>query len=32
MILLIQRVGLPNADGSDLRRELQQLAVDAIKQ
>lgn len=31
VILLIQRVGLPNADGSDLRRELQQLAVDAIK-
>ena len=30
-ILLIQRVGLPNADGSDLRRELQQLAVDASK-
>ncbi|MFM9964645.1 MAG: serine hydrolase domain-containing protein [Planctomycetaceae bacterium] len=31
VILLIQRVGLPNADGSELRRELQQLAVDAIK-
>ena len=31
VILLIQRVGLPNADGSDLRRELQQLAVDALK-
>lgn len=31
VILLIQRVGLQNADGSDLRRELQQLAVDAIK-
>ena len=31
VILLIQRVGLPNADGSDLRRELQQLAVEAIK-
>ncbi len=31
VILLIQRVGLPNADGSDIRRELQQLAVDAIK-
>ena len=31
VILLIQRVGLPNADGSDLRRELQQIAVDAIK-
>ena len=31
VILLIQRVGLANADGSDIRRELQQLAVDAIK-
>ncbi len=31
VILLIQRVGLQNADGSDLRRELQQLAVDATK-
>lgn len=31
VILLIQRVGLPNADGSDLRRELQQLAVDAMR-
>ncbi len=31
VILLIQRVGLQNADGSDLRRELQQLAVEAIK-
>ena len=31
VILLIQRVGLPNADGSDLRRELQKLAVEAIK-
>ena len=31
VILLIQRVGLPNADGSDLRRELQQLSVEAIK-
>jgi CubicO group peptidase (beta-lactamase class C family) len=31
VILLIQRVGLPNADGSDLRREVQQLAVDAVK-
>lgn len=31
VILLIQRVGLPNADGSDIRRELQQLAVDAIQ-
>ena len=31
MVLLIQRVGLPNADGSELRRTLQQLTVDAIK-
>ncbi|MBC7819244.1 MAG: beta-lactamase family protein [Planctomycetaceae bacterium] len=31
VVLLIQRVGLPNADGSDLRRELQQLAIEAIK-
>ena len=29
MILLIQRTGLPNADASDLRRELQRLAVEA---
>jgi CubicO group peptidase (beta-lactamase class C family) len=31
MILLIQRTGLPNSDASDLRRDLQQLAVDAIR-
>jgi CubicO group peptidase (beta-lactamase class C family) len=31
VILLIQRTGLPNADGSELRRELQRLAVDAIR-
>jgi CubicO group peptidase (beta-lactamase class C family) len=31
VILLIQRTGLPNADGSELRRELQRLAVEAIK-
>jgi CubicO group peptidase (beta-lactamase class C family) len=31
VILLIQRTGLPNADGSDLRKELQRLAVEAIK-
>ena len=31
VILLFQRVGLPNADGSDIRRDLQQLAVDALK-
>jgi CubicO group peptidase (beta-lactamase class C family) len=30
MILLIQRVGLPNGDASDMRRELQKLAVAAI--
>jgi CubicO group peptidase (beta-lactamase class C family) len=32
VILLIQRTGLPNADGSELRRELQTIAVQAIKQ
>jgi CubicO group peptidase (beta-lactamase class C family) len=31
VILLIQRTGLPNADGSELRKELQRLAVEAIK-
>ena len=31
VILLIQRVGLPNADASDLRRELQTGAVAAVK-
>jgi len=31
VILLIQRTGLPNADASDLRRELQEGAVAAIK-
>jgi CubicO group peptidase (beta-lactamase class C family) len=31
VILMIQRVGLQNADGSELRKDLQQLAVDAIK-
>ena len=30
IILLIQRVGLPNADASEMRRELQRLAVEAI--
>jgi CubicO group peptidase (beta-lactamase class C family) len=30
VILLIQRLGLPNADASEFRRELQQLAVDAV--
>ncbi|MEX2176555.1 MAG: serine hydrolase domain-containing protein [Pirellulaceae bacterium] len=31
VILLIQRTGLPNADASDLRSELQRLAVEAVK-
>jgi CubicO group peptidase (beta-lactamase class C family) len=31
VILLIQRTGLPNSDGSDMRREFQRLACDAIK-
>lgn len=31
VVLLIQRFGLPNADGSDMRRELQRLAVAAVK-
>ena len=30
-ILMIQRAGLPNGDASDLRRDLQKLAVAAIK-
>jgi hypothetical protein len=29
-VLLIQRLGLPNADASPMRRELQALAADAI--
>lgn len=29
-VLMIQREGLPNADGSEMRQALQQLAVDAI--
>ena len=32
VILLIQRTGLHNADGSELRRELQAIAVGAIRQ
>jgi len=32
MILLIQRVGLPNADGSKMREEFQSLAVSAVAQ
>ena len=31
VILLIQRVGLQNADGSDIRRDLQKVAVEALK-
>lgn len=31
VILLIQRAGLPNADGSMMRQELQALAVSAVK-
>jgi CubicO group peptidase (beta-lactamase class C family) len=31
VVLLIQRVGLPNADASAMRRELQALAVAALK-
>lgn len=31
VILLIQRVGLPNSDASEMRRAVQQLAVDALK-
>ncbi len=31
VILMIQRVGLQNADGSDLRRDLQMVAVNALK-
>lgn len=31
LILLIQRVGLPNADGSKIREEFQSLAVTALK-
>jgi CubicO group peptidase (beta-lactamase class C family) len=31
VILMIQRTGLPNADASEMRRELQRLAVEAIK-
>lgn len=31
VVLLIQRVGLPNGDNSDMRREFQRLAVPAAK-
>ena len=30
-VLLIQRTGLPNADASPMRKELQRLAVDAVR-
>ncbi len=31
VILMIQRTGLPNGDASEMRRELQRLAVEAVK-
>jgi CubicO group peptidase (beta-lactamase class C family) len=31
VVLLIQRTGLPNSDGTQLRQTLQQAAVDAVK-
>ncbi len=31
VVLMIQRTGLPNADASEMRRELQRLAVEAIE-
>jgi CubicO group peptidase (beta-lactamase class C family) len=31
VILLIQRVGMPNADGSDMRLALQKIAFEAVK-
>jgi hypothetical protein len=31
VILLIQRTGLSNSDGSEMRRELQRLAVEAVQ-
>jgi CubicO group peptidase (beta-lactamase class C family) len=31
VILMIQRTGLPNGDASEMRQEVQQLAVDAIR-
>ncbi len=30
VVLLIQRVGLPNADGSEMRRQVQSIAFSAI--
>jgi CubicO group peptidase (beta-lactamase class C family) len=32
VILLIQRTGLPNADGSPMRQALQELAAAAVKE
>ncbi len=32
MVLMIQRTGLPNADASPMRRELQAIAVSALEQ
>ena len=31
VILLIQRVGLPNGDGTEMRKELQRLTMEALK-
>ena len=31
VILLIQRTGLPNSDASQMRKEVQRLAVEALK-
>jgi CubicO group peptidase (beta-lactamase class C family) len=31
VVLLIQRTGLPNSDASEMRREVQRLAFEAIK-
>lgn len=31
VVLLIQRVGMPNGDNSDIRRALQELAVEAVR-
>jgi CubicO group peptidase (beta-lactamase class C family) len=30
-VLMIQRSDLPNSDGSDIRRDFQQAAADALK-
>lgn len=31
VVLLIQRIGMPNGDASDIRRDFQKLAVEAVK-